>query len=362
MNTTHRIRFPWTSFAPIWWILVVLVSCSTKAEKQEASPFKTRGLVLDVNDLSTVDWPRRAKEAGLTTLATHITPSQVAEFIQSDRGQQFLQECKTHGIEVEHELHSMGDLLPRSLFAEDSTMFRMNEEGKRVADYNLCVHSEKAVKTVCDNAVKYAKILTPTTGRYFYWIDDAVPMCRCPECKPYSDSEQALLLENAIVNALRKEVDPDAMLAHLAYVNTLEAPVKVKPAAGIFLEFAPIYRRWDKSLLDTAATGWNDTQTITHGDHLRLLDENLKVFPVETAQVLEYWLDVSLFSGWKKPAVALPWHPQVFQEDIDVYAKRGIRHITSFGVYIDDQYIKNHPDLTFVEEYGKGLEHYRLRQ
>ncbi|PPK99405.1 DUF4838 domain-containing protein [Parapedobacter indicus] len=358
----NRIRLLLTSFVPVLLILGTLNSCSTQAEKKEASPFKTRGLVLDVNDLSTVDWPRRAKEAGLTTLATHITPSQVAEFIQSERGQQFLEECKTYGIEVEHELHSMGDLLPRSLFEEDSTMFRMNAEGKRVADYNLCVHSEKAVKTVCDNAVKYAKILAPTTGRYFYWIDDAVPMCRCPECDPYSDSEQALLLENAIVKALREEVDPEAMLAHLAYVNTLEPPVKVKPADGIFLEFAPIYRRWDKPLLDTGATGWNATQTITHGEHLRLLDENLKVFPVETAQVLEYWLDVSLFSGWKKPAVALPWHNQVFLEDIDVYAKRGIQHITSFGVYIDGQYIKDHPDLTFLDEYGKGLAHYRLSQ
>ncbi|WP_353128040.1 DUF4838 domain-containing protein [Parapedobacter pyrenivorans] len=362
MNYINRIPFLWKSFAPILLVLLIAISCSQQTERQEASHFKTRGLVLDVNDLSTVDWPRRAKEAGLTTLATHITPSQVSEFIQSERGQQFLEECKTYGIEVEHELHSMGDLLPRNLFEEDSTMFRMNEEGKRVADYNLCVHSEKAVKIVCDNAVKYAKILTPTTGRYFYWIDDAVPMCQCPECSPYSDSEQALLLENAIVNALRKEVDPKAMLAHLAYVNTLEPPVKVKPAAGIFLEFAPIYRRWDKSLLDTGATGWNAQQTITHGEHLRLLDENLKVFPAETAQVLEYWLDVSLFSGWKKPAVALPWHNQVFQEDIDVYAKRGIKHITSFGVYIDDQFIENFPDLTFLKEYGKGLENYQPAQ
>lgn len=361
MKNLNRIHSNFNRLVLVVFVLAGLSACSQKAE-QQATHFQTRGLVLDVNDLSTVDWPKRAREAGLTTLATHITPSQVAEFIQSERGKQFLEECKTYGIDVEHELHSMGDLLPRSLFEEDSTMFRMNEEGKRVADYNLCVHSEKAVKTVCDNAVKYAKILTPTTGRYFYWIDDAVPMCKCPDCRGYSDSEQALLLENAIIKALRYEVDPEAMLAHLAYVNTLEPPVKVKPADGIFLEFAPIYRRWDKSLLDTGATSWNTQQTITHGEHLRLLDENLKVFPVETAQVLEYWLDVSLFSGWKKPAVALPWNNQVFQEDIDVYAKRGIKHITSFGVYIDDKFIENYPDLTFLNQYGKGLENYRLSQ
>lgn len=331
-------------------------------QTDSSSQFITRGLVLDVNDLSTVDWPKKAKEAGLTTLATHITPSQVAAFIQSDRGQQFLRECKEYGIEVEHELHSMKDLLPRELFAQDSTMFRMNKEGRRVTDYNLCVHSDKALKIVSDNAVKYAKILTPTTGRYFYWIDDAVPMCSCPHCVGYSDSEQALILENAIVKALQEEVDPNASLAHLAYVNTLSAPVKVKPAKGIFLEFAPIYRRWDKSLLDTATTGWKEGIPTTHGEHIRLLDENLKVFPIETAQVLEYWLDVSLFSEWKKPAVALPWNNQVFQEDINVYAQRGIRHITSFGVYIDSAYVNQHKDLKFLTEYGNGLRDFTINK
>ncbi len=361
MKYTNRILSRWKPIVPVLLVLT-LFSCSQLAEKQEASHFKTRGLVLDVNDLSTVDWPRRAKAAGLTTLATHVTPSQVTEFIQSERGKRFLDECEQYGIEVEHELHAMADLLPRNLFEEDSTMFRMNEEGKRVPDYNLCVHSDKALQVVCDNAVKYAKILTPTTGRYFYWIDDAMPMCKCPKCKEYSDSEQALILENAIVKALRREVDPAATLAHLAYVNTLDAPVKVKPEEGIFLEFAPIHRTWEKSLLDTTTTGWNAKETITHGAYLRSLDENLKVFPTETAQVLEYWLDVSLFSQWKKPAIALPWHKQVFLEDIDVYAKRGIQHVTSFGVYMDDQFIKNFPDLTFLDEYGKGLENYRLTQ
>jgi len=338
----------------------IFTSCSTPSSTD--SQFLTRGVILDVNDLSTVDWPKKAKEAGLTTLATHITPSQVEEFIQSERGQKFLEECKAHGIEVEHELHALGDLLPRGLFAEDSTMFRMNEHGKRVADYNLCVHSDKAIQTVCQNAVRYSKILKSTTGRYFYWIDDGRPMCRCPKCSEYSDSEQALILENAMVKALREQVDPNAMLAHLAYVTTLEAPRKVKPEEGIFLEFAPIYRRWDKSLLDTATTGWNKGQTITHGQHLKYLDDNLKVFPAETAQVLEYWLDVSLQSGWKKPAKALDWHPQVMQEDLDIYSQRGIRHVTSFAVYIDDEYIRNHGDITFVNEYGKILKDYPRTQ
>lgn len=344
----------------VFLMVMITVSCGNKKteESVQEPQFVTRGVILDVDDLSTVDWPKKASESGLTTIATHITPSQVAEFIQSDRGQQFLKECAQYGIEVEHELHAMHELLPRDLFEEDPTMFRMDREGSRVGDYNLCVHSEKALDIVAKNAVKYAKLLPSTTGRYYFWIDDGMPMCYCPECINYSDSEQALILENVIIKALRNQVDPDASLAHLAYVNTLDAPVKVKPEDGIFLEFAPIHRTWDKPLTDTGALGHNEEVQISHGTYLKKLDENLKVFPVETAQVLEYWLDVSLFSGWKKPAVELPWHPEVFEKDIDVYAKRGIRNITTFAVYMDGDYFKSYPDTGFLHEYGEGLKTY----
>lgn len=342
-------------------ILVMADGCKNR-QSADHPYFRTRGIVLSVEDLRTVDWPRRAKESGLTTIATHVTPHQVAEFIQSPRGQSFLQQCRELGLEVEHELHAMNDLLPRELFAEDSTMFRMNTEGRRIADFNLCVHSQKALETAGENAVKYAKILTPTTGRYFYWIDDGRPMCHCPQCSEYSDSEQALILENHLLKAL-KNFDPKATLAHLAYINTLEPPVKVTPEPGIFLEFAPIQRSWEKPLssLQTKVQRQASLPVKTHGQLLELLDKNLAVFGKDNVQVLEYWLDVSLFSGWKKPAKELPWNEAVFLDDIDLYARRGIKHITTFAVYIDDAYLSAYPDVGFIKEYGRGLKSYRVR-
>lgn len=94
----------------------------------------------------------------------------------------------------------------------------MNERGDRVRDFNLCVHSEAVPETACGNAVKYARLLRPTTGRYFCWIDDGQPMCRCPKCRELSDSEQTLVLENRVLAALRED-DPQATLAHLAYAE-----------------------------------------------------------------------------------------------------------------------------------------------
>lgn len=310
--------------------------------------FQTRGVVLTTPDLSALDWPRRAAEAGLTTIATHVTPREVSAFVPSDQGREFLAQCRQRGIQVEHELHAMSDLLPRELFAKDPSMFRMDEKGQRRADCNCCVHSTNALDVVCESAVKYANTLRPTTGRYFYWMDDGQPMCKCPSCRAYSDSEQALILENAMLKALRK-MDARATLAHLAYAGTMEPPVQVKPEPGIFLEFAPIGRTWDEPITRREAKGGQ------HGRYLDWLDANLEVFGRTGAQVLEYWLDVSLFSSWKRDAKKkLPWRRDVFLRDLAAYAGRGIRHITSFAVYIDADYVRQYgpPPLA---EYGEGL-------
>ena len=46
-------------------------------------------------------------------------------------------------------------------------------------------------------------------------------------------------------------MDSKASLAHLAYANTLTPPEKVNPVEGVFLEFAPINRRYDECIVST---------------------------------------------------------------------------------------------------------------
>jgi hypothetical protein len=146
--------------------------------------------------------------------------------------------------------------------------------------------------------------------------------------------------------ALRRQ-NPQAQVAHLAYHNTLQPPKQIKPAAGVFLEYAPIQRRYD--------IPYEQQQNPTDRDSLSALDANLNVFPRETAQVLEYWLDVSRFSKWKRPSVKLPWRKDVFLADLDTYHRRGIRHVTTFAVFVDADYQKRYSDLTFIDDYGAGL-------
>jgi len=327
-------------------------SAQISAAPQKSGPlFLTRGVVVVLSDLRTLDWPQRAKRAGLTTVSTHIFPHEVAAYVQSAQGQRFLDQCRTLGVEVEHELHAMSDLLPRAMFDKDPAMFPMNEKGDRFRDYNLCVHSRAAVEVACENARKYTKLLRSTTGRYFYWIDDGRPMCRCPKCRGFSDGDQALLLENQMLEAIR-EIDPRATLAHLAYSRTLTPPTQVKPKPGIFLEFAPIERRYDVPFGRRDARGAGGA---THGKLLDALDANLEWFGRVGAQALEYWLDLSRFSGWKRANVKqLPWHEGVFLDDLQTYAQRGVRHVTSFAAWIDGDYVKRFGEPP-LDRYGAGL-------
>ena len=312
-----------------------------------------RGAVLSVEDLASYDWPALAFKSGINTIGTHIRPSQVLEFMKSGEGKAFLDGCSKYGLDVEHQLHAMGELLPRELFSEDSTMFRMDEDGRRTPDRNCCAHSEKALEIIASKAAWYARELPATNHRYYFWLDDNSPVCSCPLCKEYTASEQALMIENRMIEAIR-EVDPQAKLAHLAYEGTMEPPRKVEPADGIFLEFAPIDRQWDRPLADLSAPG-SRKHPMRHEEVLRLLDANLEVFPAEDAVVLEYWLDVSLASGWKKPAVNLPWHGDVFVSDIATYASRGIRSFTSFAVYMDSTYFREYPFQPALADYGSVL-------
>jgi hypothetical protein len=112
------------------------------------------------------------------------------------------------------------------------------------------------------------------------------------------------------------------------------------------LEYAPIHRRYDIPYSQQNAPG--------DADGLAALDANLRVFSAHDAQVLEYWLDASLFSGWKRPAVRLPWNGSVFVSDVETYRSRSVEHITSFVVYLDEEYVARYGEPP-LDEYGAAL-------
>ncbi len=307
--------------------------------------FRTRGVVLYPWDLSLADWPERAHRAGITTIGLHAARrlDVLVDFVHSEQGRHFLKTCRKLGVEVEYEVHAMGTLLSREWFCspDKQDLFRMDATGKRNPDFNCCPSSPKALGIIAEKAVEYGRLLKPTTGRYFYWPDDAREWCCCPKCSELTGSDQAVLVENAIVAALRKHLDPHATLSHISYSVMLPPPQTVKPHEGLFLEFAPIARVYDHAIDDPNVKLDNaDPEPRSQAAYLDILDANLNVFPRETAQVLEYWLDVSRFSAWKRPTVQLPWSDAVMKADANAYARRGIRHVTTFAAWIDADYVK----------------------
>ena len=102
---------------------------------------------------------------------------------------------------------------------EDKSFFRMNEKDERVADANLCVHSSTALDIAAENALKFARSLQPTTGRYFFWGDDGQPWCRCDRCRDLTDSDQSLMFENHLIKALRRSTRRQA--SHTSPTRTL---------------------------------------------------------------------------------------------------------------------------------------------
>ena len=49
----------------------------------------------------------------------------------------------------------------------------------------------------------------------------------------------------------------------------------------------------------------------------------------------------------------------MLESDLATYGSRGIRHVTSFAVYVDAEYRRMYGDPTFIQEYGEALMAFR---
>ena len=341
---------------------VAVAAATPIAAQEKKTKFRTRGIVITPADVPGMNWPARCAKAGIHTIALHEFHAwPLLRFVLDREGQAFLAQCREHRIEVEYELHLMADLLERWRFdGGERELFRMDAQGQRIPDVNLCVSNDRSLEIVAQNAAALSRILKPTTGRHFYWGDDGGRWCQCPKCRDLSDSDQALIVENRILAELRKD-DPTAQLAHLAYHGTLPVPTKVKPASGVFLEFAPIDRAYAGHLgKPFVRLSQRDNRPrpkdYSNSELLDFLDANLTLFPADSAQALEYWLDVSVLSVGSPTPRQLGLDPDVLADDLAGYARRGLRHITTFAVQMDSAYLRQHPDpQPMLNAFGKAL-------
>jgi hypothetical protein len=310
-----------------------------------ATTFARRGIVFTPPDLNGPDWVPLMVDSGLNLVALHGGIEEVTALVESEAGRRFMADAEAAGLEREYELHAMGWLLPRDRFAEHPDWFRMDRHGERRPDANLCPSHPEALAIVRRRAVELAERLPPSTNRYYFWPDDTGAWCHCDACRSLPPSDQQVLVMNAIMAALRA-FRPDARLACLAYLNCLPPPTAVAPSPGLFLEYAPIMRCYRHALSDPSCA--------LNREHAAALRALVSAFGSDAAQVLEYWLDSSMFSGWRRPARRVPLQPALLAADVAFYAGLGFRAATTFGVYLDADYFAAYgpPPVT---EYGRAL-------
>ena len=223
--------------------------------------------------------------------------------------------------------------------------FRMDKHGNRVADCNFCPSSNEAMELAAERAAEVARSLYRSSERFYFWMDDAKnKKCHCPKCRNKSASDQQLMVLERILSALRKE-RPESKLAYLAYFDTMELP-NLEIADGLFLEYAPI----GKTINAASAEAEEEIRMA------RLLRER---FGCKDAKVLEYWLDNSLFSRWKKPPLSFSFTPEsvkTMEDDIRNYVDMGFEVITTFACFLGTDYeeLYGEADITpFARAIGK---------
>jgi hypothetical protein len=219
-----------------------------------------------------------------------------------------------HGLEVGIKLHTARELLPTRLFRSHPEWFRM-ENGKRTRKYNLCVSNAQALAEVSRNAQALAESVEIDNPELAYWQDD-VPSawCQCPKCAGLSPSEQNLRLMTAILRGVRVH-NPRGSLSYLAYYATV-APPESKIPKGLFLEFAPHACCYLHDIDDPSCP--KNSVLVQH------LKRNLERFDLATSRVFEYWLDMALFSSYRKPVRRLPLMAERIARDVNFYRGQGL--------------------------------------
>lgn len=269
-------------------------------------------------------------------IKAHLNLLNDMQLFNSEEYKQNIDYAIQNGIQIEYELHAISYLLPRELFERHPEYFRMDENGERRVEINCCVSSEQALEIIASNAVELVKKLYGSSNNYFLWTDDIKGnYCKCEKCKNLSASDQNLIIMNAIIRKLRQSI-PDARIAYLAYYDSLNVPKVVKPENGVFLEYAP----YERDLYKPAS--------IMSGEEVDKIKALIEFFGKKNSCVLEYWLDNSYFSDYKKPPKKLTVNNEEIKNDIKFYLNLGFENVSTFACFLGPDYVElfGEPDIS----------------
>jgi hypothetical protein len=267
----------------------------------------------------------------------HKSLENFLELAKTSEFRSLIDYAKNIGLDVEYEFHAIGYLLPRALFDKHPEYFRVNKDGVRTSDNNLCVSNPEAMRLVAKNASELASSLYKSSHNFYFWLDDGWDLkCHCPLCKHLSASDQQIIVINNMLREIKKTI-PDARMAYLAYMDTVVPPTDTDIEDGVFLEYAPFAKytvEKDKAMLIEKEK--------------EMMIPLMRVFDRHPRKVLEYWYDNSLFSKWKKPPKKFVLDEVGMLCDIAEYKKAGFNFISTFACYLGEDYRSLHGDIDII--------------
>ena len=156
----------------------------------------------------------------------------------------------------------------------------------------------------------------PDIDVYHIWADD-IPgggWCDCSACRGLSTSDQLLLATNTIAEVLA-EINSAAEIAFIAYHDTEEPPVQIRPAQNVCLLWAPRTRNYGRAIND-------DSCQVNSPSYPNALAAQMDALSqAGTTRVFEYYSDAILFKS------LLPPMATIMQRDICFYRDMGIHTI-----------------------------------
>ncbi|MBQ8641788.1 MAG: DUF4838 domain-containing protein [Clostridia bacterium] len=307
--------------------------------------FRERGIVIHAEDCVNDYWADRLTVEGLHLNVVgvhpagghdaHQTMEQAIRMLSTAEWAKFAGRMEKAGIAVEFEMHALSWMLEREKFAAHPHWFRTDENGNRTAQFNCCVSEPEALDYIRERACALSRIFVPDTNKYYFWIDDVASAgCQCEKCRALTPADQCMILTNAIAEGLEAG-RPGAKQSYLAYCATLTPP-KIVPRHNVFLEYAPIQRDHDRPLNDPGCT--------KNAGEIATLPALLDFFGKKDAKVLDYWMDNSLFSGWKRPPKEFHLREAVCRGDAAMYRELGFDSVTSFGCFLGQDYAELYGD------------------
>lgn len=307
--------------------------------------FRERGIIIHAEDCLNDYWADRltGEDLHLNVLGVHPagghdahqTMEQAIRMLSTPEWAKFASRMEKAGIAIEFEMHALSWMLEREKFDTHPHWFRADANGNRTLQFNCCASEPEVLEYIKERACALAKIFVPDTNKYYFWIDDVASAgCQCEKCRGLTPSDQCMILTNAIAEGLEAG-RPGAKQSYLAYFATLTPP-KIAPRHNVFLEYAPMNRDHERPLNDPGCT--------KNADATATLPELLAYFGKNDAKVLDYWMDNSMFSGWKRPPKEFYLREAVCRADAAMYRGMGFDAVTSFGCYLGQDYAELYGD------------------